>query len=156
MRNLLTLLLLTTTYSLSAQTEDEMMVKKSFLILQSTKSYPDALKTARGAASSLAYRLDLRGLKPNIREGLTFSRPECDSNGWEYPCYVPRGRYDDGAYISIERSDAYNGFSKGYYIVIAASGEPAGKEVKGAFVKARPLYRQAYLKTAKVYMGCMH
>ena len=24
------------------------------------------------------------------------------TEGWEYPRYVPRGRYDDGAYVSVE------------------------------------------------------
>lgn len=141
---------------LRAQTIDDYMVPKGVLILQSTRSYSAALKTAREAARALGYELQLRGLKPNRQEGLTYSPAECDSNGWEWPCYVARGRYDDGSFVSIERSDAYEGFSKGYYIVVAATGEPGSPEMKAALDKAKQRYKTAYVKTTKVYMGCMH
>ena len=48
----------------------------------------------------------------------------CEENGWDYPCYVARGRYDDGAYLSVEPSAAYDGLKAGYFVVIAASGYP--------------------------------
>ena len=156
MRYLLIVLLLATAPALNAQTEDDMTMQKNFLILHTTKSYDAALKTARGAASSLACPLNLRSLKPDKADGLTFSRAECDSNGWDYPCYVARGRYDDGTYVSIERSDAYDGFRKGYYIVIAASGDRQSEDLKNALTKVRPRYKDAYLKATRVYMGCMH
>jgi hypothetical protein len=156
MRYLLSALLLLACYSLQAQPELDQTARKSFLILGSSRSFDAALKTAREASAGLSWKLDLRGLKPVKQGGLSFSAGECDSNGWEFPCYEPRGRYDDGQYISIEHSDAYTGFSKGYYLVVAASGFQHSAKIKAALNKARPLYKSAYVKTSKVYMGCMH
>ncbi len=58
--------------------------------------------------------------------------------------------------MSIEYSNAYSEFTKGYYIVIAASGSKDDAEIKNAFKKIKLRYRDAYIKSSKVYMGCMH
>jgi hypothetical protein len=127
--------------------------KKGMLIILSTKNYATAKKTSQQAATKLSLKMDLRGLKPNKKSGLTFSKSDCENEGG-YPCYIARGRYDDGAFISIEYSNAIVGFAKGYYIVVAACGD---KEITApALVKAKKVYKTAYVKTTNVYMGCMH
>jgi hypothetical protein len=136
--------------------QEDMFVEKEFVIIRSTTDYEAALQTARSAASRLQLKLDLRDLKKNKESGLSFSKKVCEEEWEEYPCYVARGRWDDGNYISIEYSDAYNGFRKGYYIVIIAGGEKGDALVKTILTKAKKYYKDAYSKTTKVYIGCMH
>jgi len=95
-------------------------VKKSFLIIKSTSSYNEAKLYAEKIAKRSHIKLNLRGLQFNKKSYLTQDKETCKEYG--YPCYFPRGRYDDGEYISIEHSNSYRNFKNGYYIVIAASG----------------------------------
>jgi hypothetical protein len=157
MKYTLTLILLFSFITSNAQTEisdNRPYVKKSFLIILSSKNYTEAKKIAVEASSKLNVKLDLRALKPNKESGLTFSTKECEGNGWDYPCYVSRGRYDDGEFVTIDYSDAFDGFAKGYYIVTTASGDAA--LVKEALAKVKKLYKTAYVKQTEIYIGCMH
>lgn len=133
--------------------------KKSFVIIKSTKSYVAAKKVALEAAKKLEIKLDLRELVPHKKNGLTFTKKkiESENSGLEifgYPIYIARGRFDDGEYVSIEWSNAYENFSKGYYIVILASGDDS--VTKTALTKAKKVYKDAFVKISNVYVGCMH
>ena len=55
---------------------------------------------------------------------------------------------DDGDFISIEYSNKYKGFAKGYYIVVISSGDINNKEP--IFLKAKKFYKSAYIKYALV------
>ncbi len=138
---------------LAQVTEPEPYIKKSFCIILSTKSYTEADKVAQQAAKKLNVKLDYRNLEPNKKIGLTLPKDTEDPEA-SYPFYYARGRFDNGNYISIEYSNAYVGFAKGYYIVIASSGDIAA--VKKDAIAARKYYKQAYVKNTKVYVGCMH
>jgi hypothetical protein len=127
--------------------------KKGMVIIQSTKSYAAAKKTALQAAKKLSLKLDFRGLSPAKGTGLSFSKKACEAEGG-YPCYIARGRYEDNEFVSIEYSDAIEGFAKGYYVVITACGDKSITDP--ALTKARKFYKDAYAKTTNVYMGCMH
>jgi hypothetical protein len=147
--------LFTTTF-VSAQNDGtpEPYASKRFVIVQSTKSYADAKTTAIKASKQLNIKLDLRGLVPNKKTGLTDTKANCEEGGiGEYPCYYSRGRYDDGQYVSIEWSGAFPEFAKGYYIVIVASGD---EDARTVLPKAKKIFKDAYAKKAKVYLGCMH
>lgn len=135
---------------------EDMFVKKDFLILQSTNNYEAALATARKVSSSMKMKLDLRGLTQNSESGLTISKAACRQTEESYPAYYARGRYDDGIYVSIEYSDAYSAFAKGYYIVVAASGSKDETDMQTIYKKIKASYKDAYFKSSKVYMGCMH
>jgi len=155
---IIVLLILGSSFYTSAQNESDTIaqpiVKKSFVIVQSTKNYAAAKATAVKASKQLGYKLDLRGLVPNKKSGLTDTKANCEEDGLgEYPCYYSRGRYDDGQYVSIEWSGAFPEFTKGYYIVIVASGDA---EARAALPKAKKIFKDAYAKKAKVYLGCMH
>jgi hypothetical protein len=158
MKNIFSLLVLVnfSFFSLHGQDSTEVLAftTKSFCIIKSTTSYEDAKKTAQEAARKYFIKLNLRNLTPVKGIGLTMPVSECEENGFEYPSYVARGRYDDGEYISIEYSNAFSGFAENYYIVIAASGSV--KEVKNTLIKVKKTYKTAYLKKAKVYVGCIH
>jgi hypothetical protein len=99
--------------------------------------------------------LDLRGLAPNKESGLTFSKAACKEDEIDYPSYFARGR-EDGIYVSIEYSDAYPAFAKGYYIVVAASGSKNEPDMQATYKKIKAYSKDAYFKSSKVYMGCMH
>jgi hypothetical protein len=135
---------------------DPDVVRKSFVILKATPSYTDARAVAAAAAERLAIRLDLRDLEPNADVGLTFSKESCDDEFGEYPCYVPRGRFDDGVYISIEHSSSYEGFDEGQYVVMLASGSPRNRTIDAAVRRAKGQFPDVVVKTAPVYLGCIH
>lgn len=149
--------------SSSAQQEDfNVEVPKDIIIVNSTKDYKTALSTAKQAASSLHKKLDLRGLSPNGKIGLSMSKAYCmeDAGGDEtaYPCYPARG---DGAalnddFISIEYSNAYKGFAKGYYIVVAAITDVKSTDMKNKLTVIKKKYPDAYAKRTFIWRGCMH
>jgi len=136
---------------------EEQTIEKQFVILKSTKDYKDALQTAQIASKSLGINLDLRNLTENKKLGLSFPEKICEEeNGFNFPCYVARGRYDDGDYISIEYSSAFEGFEKGYYIVVASSHPKDSNEISDILKRVKKKYKDAYARTTKVYVGCMH
>ncbi len=138
--------------------EDEMTQDFSFVIILSTKSYDAAVKRANEAAEKLGYPVDLRGLHENKEIGLSLSRKVCEEEicggGLDYPIYIPRSDWGNSKYVSVEYSDAFDGFTKGYYIVVVSSGAKGDTEVSEALKEAKQLYKDAYAKTCGVWMGC--
>lgn len=116
--------------------------------------YPSALKQARKVSDAAGLKLDLRGLRP-VPSGLSFDDTTCVNDFGEAPCYVARGRWDDGAYVSIEYSNAFEGFRPGYYIVVVHSGA-VGKTPADLLRNVRQTVPSAYTKCSRVYMCCMH
>ena len=127
------------------------MVNNSYLIIQSTKSYSAAMYTAKQASTALGFPIDYRGYVFDFKEGLK-DTIKCGCG--EIHEYVPRGRYDDGNYISIEHTNSFTEFTDGYYIVVAASGNR--DKLTPLLPKAREFLADAYIKDAEVYIGCMH
>jgi hypothetical protein len=140
----------------SAPDRDPDVVRKSFVILKATPTYAEARAVAAAAAERLAIRLDLRDLIPDSTVGLTFSQDACNNEFGEFPCYVPRGRWDDGVYLSVEHSSSYEGFEEGLYIVVLASGSPRDRAIGAAVRRAKGQYPDVLVKTAPVYLGCIH
>lgn len=149
-------MLLYSTNAVRAQDKYNTEVPTDIIILRSTKDYPTALATAKQATSRLHRKLDLRGLRPNNELGLTMSKTDCDEIG--YPCYPARG--DGNAlndnYVSIEYSNAYKGFAKGYYIVVAAITNVKSASMKAQLAGINKLYPDAYAKQTYIWFGCMH
>ncbi|MBC7863588.1 MAG: hypothetical protein IAF38_11470 [Bacteroidia bacterium] len=139
-----------------AQNNTDAFEKKSFVILFSGKDFDSTLSFAKTSAKKLKLKFDESRVQKDSLTHLTFPKTICESNGFSSPCYVARGRFDDGIYISIEYSDDYNGFAKGYYLVIAASGEPADAKLKSEFQKIKKSFPKSYRKQADVYIGCIH
>ena len=147
------------TLALAQEAEPEPWIERSFLIVASEKTFADALAKAGPIAVGTGIRFDLRGVgfDPSQIEmfgGLTMDRATCEDQQWDYPCYMPRGRWDEGTYLSIEHSSAVQGFTPGLYVVIAASGD--GATLKPLLEKVKKTVPDAYIKKAPVYVGCMH
>jgi len=143
-----------------AQEKFNTEVPKDIIILRSTKDYKTALATAKQAASRLHKKLDLRGLAPNKKLGLTMSKADCEGDGGDlgYPCYIARGdgnAFNDN-YISIEYADAYKGFVKGYYMVVAAITDVKSVAMKTQLSQINKVYPDAYAKRTFIWFGCMH
>jgi hypothetical protein len=131
-------------------------VVKEFVIVRSTASFQEATGAAADAAAALGIRRASATVPATDGPGLTFPPETCRESALPYPCYVARGRYDDGAYVSIEWSDAYEGFAKGLYLVMVASGAVGSSENRLMLGRARERYADAYAKRAMVYLGCLH
>ena len=149
------LLLFCLPVSLFAQ-EDVPLIRKSFVIITATRSYSDALRSAKRAVAKLGFPLNLRGLHPHKRTGLTLTRADADSNGWEYPINYPRGRYDDGKYISIEYSSGYDEWKPKQFLVMVWSGNALDPERKKILNDVKKIFTSVELRSANIYMGCMH
>lgn len=143
--------------ALAQETElPEPYVNKRIVILQSTRNYDEALRTARRLAQRSQQPLKLRELRPHPKTGLSAPKEECENNGFGYPCYVARGHSDDGTYLSIEHSSAYEGFRPGYYIVVGASYPSDNAAFKKALAAYRKYAADAYAKQSRIYVGCLH
>ena len=88
-------------------------ITRSFLILKSTKDYSEAAQFVEIVSKKLDLEVKLRGLKPNKKVGLSPPKEECEKYEFTYPCYIARGRWDSGTYLSIEYSSSYKGFTEG-------------------------------------------
>lgn len=131
----------------------------SFVIAASEKSYAQALLKAATLSeqSKIMFRSNGINFDPSHLDkdgGLTYAQSECEGNGWDYPCYESRGRWDEGTYITIEYSSAIQGFTPGLYVVIAASGTKDA--LKPTLQTVKKFVPDAYMKTSSVYIGCMH
>ena len=138
--------------------EASMTQEFSFVIILSTKNYDEALKRAKDASQKLGYPLDLRELHQNNKTGLSLPKEVCEEicgGGMvEYPQYLPRNDWGESKYVSVEYSNGFQGFTKGYYIVVVASGEKGDPIIKEAVTESRKFYKDAYAKTCGVWMGC--
>lgn len=136
--------------------QDGGYIVKEIVIVKSTKDYEAVKQFTDMAAQKTGYKKDLRRLVPNGNNGLSLPADECEKAGTQAPCYWARGGFDDGTYVSIEYSNAYKGFTKGYYIVVISSAKPGAAQTKKALNKAKTFAPDAYLRKSKVYIGCMH
>ncbi len=127
-------------------------VEKDFLIVKTTKVYSEAKKFITEFSKRSGIVIDLREVLYQEKIGLTPKKEVCLESGFTYPCYIARGRYDDGVYLSIEDAYAYEKFSSGNYMVVAASGEIDKTTIR----EVKELIPDSYIKKSLVYMGCNH
>lgn len=130
--------------------------KKSFVMVFAAKEYRQAFKVAQDAQKQTGIPLNLRGLTPHPQSHLTFSRQECTESAFEYPCYLTRAYDDDGEYLTIDWSTGFEDFRPGYFIVTAAGGEPNAASLTATLQRVKKSFPDAYIKTTRVYVGCMH
>jgi hypothetical protein len=84
--------------------------EKAFVIVAETPDYREAVRLGAQAAQEFDWKVDLRGLSEDRAIGLTWTRAECQENSWDFPCYVPRGRFDDGVPGAfVQRAPVYMG-----------------------------------------------
>ncbi len=143
----------------AAAQEWNTMNPREFVIVLSTKDYNAALGRAREASRRLGYPLDILTYNPHKTAGLSMPKKDCEGNGYDYPCYIPRGNGgppDNPRYVTIEWSTGYEEFKPGYYIVVVAEGTPGSNDSRGALAAAKKFYKDAYVRRTRVWYGCMH
>jgi len=141
--------------------ENSVIREKFVLILCSYKDFHQARKQAIELSRATKVPFSMQGMTYDKKRGLIF--PDDSSNEADAGSYMPRrynhGSVSDGAeefgYISIERSDAYTGFTPGYYIVVGGIYDDT-KEGKLALTRFKPVVADAYTKKTSIYMGCIH
>ena len=129
---------------------------RSVIILGSLTVYINALKKAKSISKKSKIPFSSRGLIYNESQGLHWSSK--DKNNPFAGSYFPR-RYNSDTessnYISIELSDSYPGFTKGYYIIVGGIiDEPL--ERKEMLKKYKKIVKDAYVKKTRIYMGCVN
>ena len=156
MKNILLIAILFLSISPSFGQLESEYCKKYFLIIDSSTDYKEALKQAEIFAIELDLKLDLRDLvEHENNNGLTMSKDKCKEGHRDYPCYIERGNRDDGDYVSIEWSNAYESFPKDQYIVVISSQSEENKYFTDLDLLTRVRSRtNAHIKSAMVYNGC--
>jgi len=102
---------------------------KKILVAQQFATYQQAFDAAQDLSEKTKIRIDLRGLSYNNHIGLSVSPEDCRESGLIFPHYFPRGDYDDGVYISIEYSNAYQNLPNGKYLLVVASGNKINSSI---------------------------
>ena len=128
---------------------EDQMAKVGIIIIYSTKDFEVAKEVAGTAAELMSDSLNV------LATASDFDKPVKCGCGMDHQ-RMPRGRYDDGGYISIERGSDRPEFTNGYYLVIAGSGHNSSGELDNRLEYAKGFYPDAYMKSIEVYMGCMH
>lgn len=131
--------------------EGEFFADRYVLILKSTKDCDEAVSVAMKAHEKLGLAYDNEHVLCSKNKGIYFAQtlPDDDYAGKYYP-----RRYGDD-YISLENSSRYDGFAPGYIIVIAGMF-PDESSARAALLKARDVYKDAYVKKTTMFMGCLH
>ena len=128
---------------------EDQMAKVGIIIIYSTKEFEVAKEVAVTAAELMSDSLNVLAMASD------FDEPVKCGCGMDHQ-RRPRGQYDDGDYISVERGSDRPEFTNGYYLVIAGSGHNSSGELDNRLEYAKGFYPDAYIKSIKVYMGCMH
>lgn len=138
-----------------AVADDEPYVSAGILVASSHRSYAGALRAAQTFSRKAAIPYDSRGLILDEERGLIWP-DDSEDDIWAGQ-YAPR-RYDecvDGPCVTIERSDGYEGFKSGLYIVVAGITR-SDVESASRLASARRHAPGAYVRQTVLYMGCMH
>lgn len=150
-------LLLTLTGALAQ--DGEFVETRWVTILTATKTFDEARADAKTMARESGLPFSMEGRVFDRKRGLIY--PDTYEDEVFAGGYAAR-RYNEAflneketEYLSIERSDGYEGFRPGYYIVVAGVYDSSKKAAAQAerFKKWAPT---AYAKKTKIYMGCLH
>ncbi len=139
--------------------EGEFMENRWVAILSAQESFNDAKAEAEKLAAKARMPFSMEGRVFDKEKGLIYPKNfEDEVLAGEY---VAR-RYNEAdirgksvPYLSVERSDGYEGFKPGYYVVVAGVYETA-REAEAQVQRFSSLAPTGYAKKTKIYMGCMH
>lgn len=134
-------------------------VPRWVVILGVYKDFPEAKADALKFSKASKVPFSMGG---NIfdKKGLHFPKSFADElYAGEYLARRDNGTTDGEKvlpeYLSIERSDGYEGFAKGYYIVVGAI-VPTAKDGLAQVERFKLFAHDTYVKKTIIYMGCLH
>jgi len=138
---------------------DTPFYRLGILVLGSYRSYDEALRAAKLFSARSTYPYGSRGMVYEKKRGLIWPDGSRDE-AWA-GLYAPR-RYDNECDIrnsrpcvTVERSEGYEGFTPGLYIVV---GGVLGRDRQRVerLAAARKIVPEAYVKQTTIYLGCTH
>lgn len=143
----------------AAQLADDRPQDRWVVILGAYKNFPEAKTDALAAAKASKIPFSMNGMVFD-KKGLHLP---ADSEDQAYAGEYLLRRFNETNikdeavpnHISVEKSDAYEGFAPGYYIVvgnIAETAEAAEKQLE----RFKAVAKSAYVKKTKIYLGCLH
>lgn len=143
----------------SAELADDRPQDRWVVILGAYKNFPEAKTDALAAAKATKVPFSMNGMVFD-KKGLHLP---ADSEDQAYAGEYLLRRFNETNikdqvvpnHISVEKSEAYEGFEPGYYIVvgnIAETAEAAEKQLE----KFKAVAKSTYVKKTKIYLGCLH
>ena len=133
--------------------------RMGILILGSHRSYEDALRAARSFSERSGQPYGSRRMIYDKERGLIWP-DDIDDIAWAGH-YAPR-RYDNEcnmsdkrACVTVERSEGYEGFKPGLYIVVGGVLDRDERRAE-RLAAARKVVPGAYVKQTTIYLGCTH
>lgn len=131
---------------------------RDIIILGSFKNYFDAVKQSKMISKKTGFLYSTRGMIFDKNKGLIW--PD-DPDDYFAGRYAPR-RYDkfiletkSRNIITIERSDFYFGFKKGFYIIVGGIYRNP-KNAESELKVYKNIIPDAYIKPTALYMACIH
>lgn len=140
-------------------TVEEQTLPRWVVILGVYKDFAEAKANAQKIAKASGVPFSMNG---NIFDKKGLRLPDdADDPTWAGQYLARRGNTAHEAgkdleeHISIEKSAGYEGFAKGFYIVVGTIAETkeAGLAQEERFKAAAP---GTYVKKTRIYMGCIH
>ncbi len=141
--------------------EPDFLENRHVVILSVYKSFDAAREDAVKIAKASRIPFSMEGRIFDKKRGLIYPDNFDDEVfrgqyvSRRYHKTVLKGSEDEREYLSVERSDGYDGFKKGFYIVVAGVHESSAAAQAQAqkFTAWAPT---AYARKTRIYMGCMH
>jgi hypothetical protein len=126
----------------------------ALLVVGSSPSYKVAVDAAKRFSQASRLPYDTQGMVFDRQRGLIV--PDSDPDEAFAGRYVSRRDDEcDGPCVTVERSEAYPGFTPNLYIVVAGIVGP-GAEGEARLRAVRTHVPGAYLKPTILYVGCRH
>jgi hypothetical protein len=135
---------------------DTPFVPAGMLLVGSFRNYQAAVRAAKAFSDAAAIPYSSQGYVLDKSRGMIL--PDDDPDEMYRGRYVPR-RDDQGCgaerCVTVERSEGYEGFRPGLYIVVAGIVR-RDADAKGRLAEARQIVPSAYVRQTILYMGCRH
>ncbi len=141
--------------------EPDFLENRYVVILTVCKTFAEARADAEKIAKASQFPFSMEGRVFDKKRGLIYPDNFDDEIfrgqyvSRRYHTTVLKGSDEPREYLSVERSDGYGGFKKGFYIVVAGIHEDSASAQANTkrFTAWAPT---AYAKKTRIYMGCMH
>jgi hypothetical protein len=148
------------TGSLTAE-EADFMADRYVVVFAVYKTFAAAQQDAVKIADASGLPFSMEGRVYDEKRGLIYPdtyEDEAFRGGYlarSYDTTVLPGKETETQYLSVERSDGYDGFKPGFYMVVAGIREASGDASQQAD-RFRTWAPTAYVKKTRIYLGCLH
>ncbi len=158
MKKIILVFLLFLSYPVLAQ-EGEALEPRDVIVLGSFSDYQTAKNKAVEIAGKTGVLYSDRGLVWDEKRGLIFPDNFIDP-AFAGDYYGRRSQFDCNKEaidcVSVEKSDFYEGFTPGLYVLVGGVMVKKAPETKKLIKKFKKIVPDVYVKQTTIYMGCLH